>query len=172
MIWQSAEQPDLRVRAGIARLAGVSAVVERRDDAVAAALEPSDGAGLERGVGGVDGREIGQARSGGCERQEDDERDRDDQQEARARGPGSPPVLRCFPCLPCPPRRAVAPRPLSYDEMRMAARDLASSSSRTGAPEPRMGAGRAGLAARYRSLFVIGRGGMGTVEAALELQAE
>ena len=30
----------------------------------------------------------------------------------------------------------------------------------------------AGLSARYRSLFVIGRGGMGTVEAALEIQKE
>ena len=53
----------------------------------------------------------------------------------------------------------------------MAARDLASSSSRTRVAGPT----RSGplvppaLAARYRSLFVLGRGGMGTVEAALEV---
>lgn len=58
----------------------------------------------------------------------------------------------------------------------MAARDLASSSTPARAPsrgeaEPPPGATGAagGLEARYRSLFVIGRGGMGTVEAALEL---
>ena len=59
----------------------------------------------------------------------------------------------------------------------MPARDLASSSSRAGASEPRLGAseprlGVSGLATRYRSLFVVGRGGMGTVEAALELHSD
>ena len=53
----------------------------------------------------------------------------------------------------------------------MAARDLASSSSRTRvAGPPRSGPlVPPALAARYRSLFVLGRGGMGTVEAALEI---
>ena len=55
----------------------------------------------------------------------------------------------------------------------MAARDLASSSPRTGVTEPHTGAsGAPALAARYRSLFVIGRGGMGAVEAALELHSD
>jgi serine/threonine protein kinase len=51
--------------------------------------------------------------------------------------------------------------------MPMSARDLAPSSSRASVKEPH--AGTPGLSARYRSLFVIGRGGMGTVEAALEV---
>ena len=52
----------------------------------------------------------------------------------------------------------------------MTARDLATSSSRTRAAGPRSGpAAPPALAAKYRSLFVIGRGGMGTVEAALEV---
>ena len=52
----------------------------------------------------------------------------------------------------------------------MAARDLASSSA---SGSTRSAHGRAdGLAGRYRSLFVIGRGGMGAVEAALELHSD
>jgi serine/threonine-protein kinase len=56
----------------------------------------------------------------------------------------------------------------------MVARDLAASSSSTArstarAREREVGSAGGPLAARYRSLFVIGRGGMGTVEAALEL---
>jgi serine/threonine-protein kinase len=59
----------------------------------------------------------------------------------------------------------------------MAARDLASSSSSRGGPGAAGAAGPApggapGLAGRYRSLFVIGRGGMGAVEAALELHSD
>lgn len=66
----------------------------------------------------------------------------------------------------------------------MTARDLATSSSRTlaassalSSPSSRSAAasGRAvpsALAGRYRSLFVIGRGGMGTVEAALEVHRD
>jgi serine/threonine protein kinase len=52
----------------------------------------------------------------------------------------------------------------------MTARDLADSTLIAGEPPaPSSRGGRATIAGRYRSLFVVGRGGMGTVEAALEL---
>ena len=56
----------------------------------------------------------------------------------------------------------------------MAARDLASTPPRAGGPSALRSSRMTppALAARYRALFVLGRGGMGTVEAALEVGAE
>jgi serine/threonine-protein kinase len=57
---------------------------------------------------------------------------------------------------------------MRYHEIVMTARDVAVPSSKGSRSSSGAPSRPAGLAERYRSLFVIGRGGMGTVEAALK----